>query len=63
MKYMESYDTIFRAKAEELELDYDYYQCTNCHSKFKLFRPKTIRCQYCLSQDLVSIDKGNVEDI
>lgn len=56
MKYLKSYDTVFRAKPEELELDWDYYHCTNCHSDYRVYRPRNIKCIYCQSIDVNPIE-------
>lgn len=60
MTYLKPFDTFFRATPDELDYKWDYYQCNNCNSKFKLFKPKTIKCKYCQSKDLTSINEEKV---
>ena len=57
VRYLKNFDTIFRATEDELNIDWDYYNCTNCHSDFRLFKPKKMKCPYCQSVDLTLLDK------
>ena len=60
MKHLKSYDTIFRAKPEELNLEWDYYHCTNCNSNYRVYRPRTIKCIYCQSIDVNLIETQKI---
>lgn len=63
MTYLKPFDTFFRATPDELDYNWDYYKCNNCQSELRLYNPKTIKCKYCQSQDLLLIDKQNIENI
>ena len=59
MKYIQTFESMFKVSKEEFDYRRDFYICSNCNSEFSLYKPKSLKCVNCKSKDIILIDKQN----
>lgn len=57
MKYLKSFESMFKAHSKEFEELWEYYICSNCGFEYSIFKPKYLCCIKCGSKDITLVDK------
>lgn len=57
MKFLKSFESMFKVDSSELELEYENFHCNNCNSDFVAYKPFSMVCKFCYSKDIYISNK------
>ncbi len=63
MKYLKSFESMFKVDQSDFVQHWETYLCRNCNSQFETNQSKFKICRFCESEDILLINRFKKQSI